>query len=160
MARTTKHSALILAAVLLLHALPQSVQAQLSIEGAWSVNEWTRDGQTTSPAQPGLFIFTSTHYSAFFVRQDEARAVAAVAGPNGMTDAEKAVAYDEFTANTGRYELDGNKLTTRAYVAKGPGFMASWPEYTVNRSGDTLTLTFANGNVATLTRREGQAPPG
>ena len=67
-------------------------------------------------------------------------------------------------ALAGRYAIEGNKLTTQAYVAKNPGYMAGWPdnpqEYTVRRNGDTVTLTFASGNVATLIRREGQAPPG
>ncbi|MBT8488521.1 MAG: hypothetical protein KJO65_06860 [Gemmatimonadetes bacterium] len=62
----------------------------------------------------------------------------------------------------GRYVVEGNTLTTTAYVAKNPGYMASWPDnevqYTVDRDGDTLTLTFGNGNVATLTRREGMTP--
>ena len=81
-----------------------------------------------------------------------------------MTDAEKVTAYDEFTANAGRYTIEGNTLTTQAYMAKNPGYMAGWPdnqqELTVRRNGDTLTLTFGNGNIATLTRREGQARPG
>ena len=81
-----------------------------------------------------------------------------------MTDAEKVVAYDEFTANAGRYVVDGNTLTRRAYVAKNPGYMAGWPDndsqITVDRDGDTVTLTTGNGNVVTLVRREGMAGPG
>ncbi len=140
-------------------AVPAAAYAQVSLEGAWTVSEWTVDGET-NPAQRGIFIFTSTHYSFFFVNQPEARAETAQPGPGGMTDAEKLIAYDEFTANAGRYTVEGNTLTTRAYLAKNPGYMAGWPDnaqqYTVRRDGDTLTLTFGNGNVATLTRREGQ----
>ena len=163
MLRSTKLLSLLLAAASLVQALPREAQAQLSVEGAWTVDEWKRDGETMS-AEPGIFIFTSTHYSFFFVNQPEARAVPADAGPNGLADVAKVTAYDEITANAGRYAIEGNKLTTQAYVAKNPGYMAGWPdnpqEYTVRRNGDTVTLTFASGNVATLIRREGQAPPG
>ena len=157
-----KYSILIVAFATTL-ALPLRSAAQVSVEGAWTVTEWTVDGET-SPAQPGIFVFTSTHYSFFFINQAEPRAVPAQSGPGGMTDAEKLVAYDEFTANAGRYEVEGNTLTTRAYVAKNPGYMAGWPDnaqqYTINRDGDTLTLADGNGNVATLVRREGVARPG
>lgn len=143
--------------------LPREAASQISVEGAWTVSEWTVDGET-SPAQPGIFVFTSTHYSIFFVNQPEGRAEPAQPGPGAMTDEEKVVAYDEFTANAGRYVIEGNTLTTRAYVAKNPGYMAGWPDneqqYTVERDGDTLTLTFGNGNVATLVRREGAPFPG
>ena len=162
MLRTTRLSILPLALASAL-ILPLAAASQVSVEGAWTVRQWTVEGETY-PAQPGIFLFTSTHYSIFFVNQSEPRAQAAQPGPGGMTDAEKVVAYDEFTANAGRYVVDGNTLTTRAYVAKNPGYMAGWPDnetqFTVNRDGDTLTLTFGNGNVATLVRREGMAGPG
>jgi hypothetical protein len=144
-------------------AAPPVATAQVSVEGAWTVGEWTVDGETAS-AQSGIFIFTSTHYSVFFVNQPEERAAPAQPGPGGMTDVEKVVAYDEFTANVGRYTIEGDTLTTRAYLAKNPGYMAGWSddtqEYSVRRNGDSLTLTFGNGNVATLVGREGQPGPG
>lgn len=61
-----------------------------------------------------------------------------------LTDAHRIVAYDSFTANSGRYEIDGNILKTRAYVAKDTNYMDDWPdneatfEFTVD--GDTMTL--------------------
>lgn len=142
--------------------IPREATSQVSVEGAWTVSEWTVDGKT-SPAQPGMFVFTSTHYSIFYVNQAEPRAKLAETGGNGMTDAEKVTAFDEITANAGRYVISGNTMTTRAFVAKHPGYMALWPdnaaEIKVERSGNTLTLTFANGRVAKLTRREGMAGP-
>lgn len=161
MSRATRSFGLSFLPLAFVLAVPGQVQAQVSVEGAWTVSEWAIDGETTA-AQPGIFLFTSTHYSIFFVNQPEERDTPAQTGPGGMTDAEKIVAYDEFTANAGRYTIDGNTLTTRAYLAKNPGYMAGWPdnevEYTVHRDGDTLTLTFGSGNTATLIRREGQSP--
>ena len=163
MSRTTKLFALFLAPLAIVLAVAPDAQAQVSVEGAWTATEWTVNGETQA-AQRGIFIFTSTHYSFFFVGQPDDRAVPAAAGPGGMTDAEKVAAYDEFTANAGRYTIEGSTLTTQAYMAKNPGYMAGWPdneqELTVRRNGDTLTLTFGNGNTATLTRREGQPRPG
>lgn len=154
-------AALLLPCLAVAASVPVNSEAQVSVEGAWTVSEWTVDGET-SPAQRGIFIFTSTHYSFFFVSQGEERATPAEPGPGGMTDAEKVVAYDEFTANAGRYAIEGNTLTTQAYMAKNPGYMAGWPDneqqFTVEREGNTLSLTFGNGNTATLTRREGQTP--
>lgn len=142
--------------------LPRDVSAQISVEGAWTVSEWTIDGKT-APAQPGMFIFTSTHYSIFYVNQTEPRATPAQTGPGSMTDAEVVTAYNEFTANAGRYVINGNTITTRAFVAKNPTYMAGWPdnavEMKVERSGDTLTLTMRNGAVAKLVRREGMPSP-
>ena len=163
MSRTTKLFALFLAPLAMGLAVAPDAQAQASVEGAWTATEWTVNGETQA-AQRGIFIFTATHYSFFFVGQPDDRAAPAAAGPGEMTDAEKVTAYDEFTANAGRYTIEGNTLTTQAYMAKNPGYMAGWPdnqqELTVRRNGDTLTLTFGNGNIATLTRREGQARPG
>ncbi|MGI9628336.1 MAG: hypothetical protein ACR2QM_15995, partial [Longimicrobiales bacterium] len=142
MSRTTRTLALFPLAIAAAAVVPFEASAQLSVDGAWTVSEWTIDGET-SPAQSGIFIFTSTHYSFFFVNQAEERASTAESGPGSMTDPEKVVAYDEFTANAGRYSIDGNTLTTSAYVAKNPGYMARWPdnttEYVAQRDGDTLT---------------------
>jgi hypothetical protein len=137
--------------------------AQNSIEGAWTVQEWTLGGEATREVQPGMFLFTSTHYSIFYVNQLAPRAAPADRSSGGMTDAEKLVAYDEFTANAGRYELEGNTLTTRAFVAKNPNYMALWPdnaqEYTVAWDGDDLLFTAPNGSTVRLVRREGQPAP-
>ena len=162
MARLTQ--SVVLPIALAISLMPSGdAAAQVSVEGAWTVSEWTIDGETI-PAQPGIFLFTSTHYSIFYVNQRDDRAQPVESRQGGMTDAEKVVAYDEFVANSGRYTIEGNTLTTRAYLAKNPGYMASWPEnevqYTVARDGDTLTLTFGSGTVAMLTRREGMARSG
>ena len=138
--------------------------AATSLEGAWVVTSWTdADGNTNDDPQPALYIFTATHYSIMIAQGDEPRA-----GYEGddMTDAEKLGAYDTLIANAGRYEIDGNVLKTRAYVAKDTNYMGGWPEneatYEFERDGDSLTiksLTFAIGFTSTLRQVEGTPNP-
>jgi hypothetical protein len=147
-------------------AVAPDAQAQVSVEGAWTATEWTVNGETQA-AQRGIFIFTATHYSFFFVGQPDDRAAPAAAGPGEMTDAEKVTAYDEFTANAGRYTIEGNTLTTQAYMAKNPNYMAAFSAQertnaqtrTFSIEDGTLTLrpTSGNGVGGSVTlRRPGQ----
>ena len=123
MSRTTQvHTRLLLPIVAAL-AVTVSAHAQVSVDGAWTVTEWTVNDVTAPASQPGIFIFTSTHYSFFFVNQAEDRAQPANASTEGMTDADKVTAYDEFTANAGRYTIEGDLLKTRAYLAKNPSIV-------------------------------------
>ncbi len=142
-----------LAAMLL--ALPGASQAQ--VEGAWVVTSWeTADGETLDQPQPGLFVFTENHYSIMYVNTAEARA-----GYTGesMTDEEVLAAYGTFIANSGRYSIDGNEITTQAFVAKDPNYMGGWPEnqvtYTFRMEGETLHLTMPDGTKATFRQVDG-----
>ena len=83
-----------------------------------------------------------------------------------QTDEHKVIAYDGFTANTGRYEVDGSILKTRAFVAKDTNFMGGWPDTETNYEfavdGDTLTIksvTFPVPFEATLRQVEGSTAP-
>ncbi len=144
--------------------LPGAAAAATPLEGAWVVTSWTdADGNTNDDPQPALYIFTATHYSIMIAQGDEPRA-----GYEGddMTDAEKLGAYDTLIANAGRYEIDGNVLKTRAYVAKDTNYMGGWPEneatYEFERDGDSLTiksLTFAIGFTSALRQVEGTPNP-
>ncbi len=144
--------------------LPGAAAAATSLEGAWVVTSWTdADGNTNDDPQPALYIFTATHYSIMIAQGDEPRA-----GYEGddMSDAEKLGAYDTLIANAGRYEIDGNVLKTRAYVAKDTNYMGGWPEneatYEFELDGDSLTiksLTFAIGFTNTLRQVEGTPNP-
>jgi hypothetical protein len=116
----------ILAAVLMAYATPAVAQESTPVEGAWVFTSWVGpDGTTTDQPQPGLFVFSKTHYSMMFTLGAEPRAQ--YEGED-MTDEEMVTAYGTFVANSGRYEVSGNELTTRAYVAKDPNYMGSWPE--------------------------------
>jgi hypothetical protein len=156
--------AVVAAVALTFVAVPGTATAQeQSIEGAWRVTHW--DGPEESfAAQPGLMIFTSTHYAIMYVGGSEARG--GYDGEAGMTDEERTHAYNTFTANAGRYTRDGDKLTTMAYVSKDMNYMGAFPdnqvEFTIHFAGDVLHLaygpeTFSDGWTATLERVEGKA---
>ncbi len=144
--------------------LPLAGAAHSPLEGAWIVTSWTdADGNTNDDPQPALYVFTPTHYSIMIAQGEEPRA-----GYEGddMADNEKVGAYDSFIANSGRYEVDGNVLKTRAYVAKDPNYMGDWPEneatYEFAQDGEALTiksLTFAIGFTITLRQVEGTPNP-
>jgi len=138
--------------------------AATSLEGAWVVTSWTdADGNTNDDPQPALYIFTATHYSIMIAQGDEPRSRWE---GDDMTDGEKVGAYDTFVANSGRYEVEGNQLTTHAFVAKNPNYMGDWPEndatYEFERDGDKLmikSLTFAIGSTSTFRQVEGSPNP-
>ena len=134
-------------------AATDSATAQTSLEGAWIATGWASDGKAISTPQRGLLIFTKANYSIMFVTGAEARP-----GYTGtLTDPEKLAAYDSFVANSGRYTVVGNSITTAVYMAKDPNFMAQWgpgcatgacPNDTVLQfkiEGSTLTVTWPQG---------------
>ena len=161
MSRFERRTVSLLASLALVFAasLPAAAQEN-SLEGAWRVTQW-ETSDASYDAQPGLFIFTGTHYAMMFVPADEPRAQ--YDAEAGRTDEETLAAYQSFIANAGRYTLEGDQLTTTAYVAKDPNYMAAFPDngstFTVHFAGDELHLTFGDllggGTRATLRRVEG-----
>ncbi len=121
-----------------------------SIEGAWIFT--SEDGSN----QRGLFIFTSANYSMMFVNSDEPRAN--LDDEDRPTDEAVVAAYNSFTANSGRYTLEGDQITYEAYMAKYPNYMHDWGENaataTVTVDGETLTWTFGGDNPRTFTMRK------
>ena len=117
-------------------------------------------------AQPGLSLFTGTHYSIMFVPGSEPRGQYV---EQTQTEADRLIAYNSFVANSGRYDVSGDQLTLRAYVAKDPNYMAAFPENQATAKvhiagGDTLHLTytgefFISGTMFTLRRVEGAQVP-
>jgi len=125
-------------------AVASPVQAQESpIVGAWITSGW--EGVEGDP-QPGLLIFTETNYSMMFVPAGEVREE--FTGET-MTDADMVAAFNTLVANSGRYTREGNQITTEAYVALNPNYMARWGEnhltYTFRVEGDILHLTWPAG---------------
>lgn len=143
----------ILATVLLAIPTPGVGQEGTPVEGAWVVTSWTSpDGDTNAEPRPGLLVFTKTHYSIMFVPGSEPRTQWT---GEQMTDADMVAAYPTIIANSGRYEVNGNELTTRAFVAKNPNYMGEWPEnavtYTFEIDGEgRLHLTWGSGPASGL----------
>ncbi|MEN8374309.1 MAG: lipocalin-like domain-containing protein [Gemmatimonadota bacterium] len=157
-------------AVLALVAAPGQSVAQddamaedQSVEGAWVVTNW-EGPEESYEAQPGMFIFTGTHYAIMYVNASEARG--GYDAEAGMTDEERTHAYQTLVANAGRYSVEGDQLTTIAYVAKDMNYMGDFPgnaqPYTIHFAGDVLHIsygedTFRAGWTATLQKVEGMS---
>ena len=150
---------LLLLSVAALIASPISAQGNAELAGGWVLTSWeSPDGDVLSAPQPGLFMFTASGvYSIMYVNGDQPRAVQA---GDLETDAEKLDAYDSFTANSGRYSVEGNAITYEAYMAKNPGYMsrfgpdggnASTMNYSIEN--DILTLRFLTGNAQGATAK-------
>ena len=122
-------------------------QTPTSIQGAWRVTEVTvtgaNAGSNVSP-QPGMYVFTKSHYSIITVNGTAPRkSISNAANPGQLTDAEKMARYEawnQFTANAGTYQIAGNTLTTQAVVAKNPGVMGTSGTREFKIEGRTLTL--------------------
>jgi len=138
----------------------------VDLQGAWLVTSITSSSGEEIEAQPGLYIFTGTHYSIMFVPGSESRGQYVGESP---TEADRLTAYNSFVANSGRYDVTGDQLTLRAYVAKDPNYMAAFPDNQATATvhiagGDTLHLTytgefFISGTMFTLRRVEGTPVP-
>jgi len=137
------------------------------IVGVWAVASLTStdaEGVETvnDNPQPGLYIFTGSHYSVTFVPGSEPREqFAGGIWPMGdaiPTDEEQLTAYARFVSNAGTYAISGSTLTTDPVVAKHPNFMAQGINtYEFSVDGDTLQLTGEQGEnttQVTLTRIE------
>jgi hypothetical protein len=111
-------------------------QTKTPVEGVWKVAEVVRPsstpaekGTTNSNPQPGLIIFTRGYYSQVMVTGAQPRATVEPAkDPQNLTDAEKIARYDQwnqFTANSGTYEIKGSTIIRRVIVAKNVSVMTS-----------------------------------
>jgi hypothetical protein len=157
-ARLLKPSVLVVALVAVA-TLAATVYGQSSatggpLLGAWRVTEITdANGPNTSP-QPGLYIFTKGHYS--FVRIQGARPLPDYPSNDKATDADKVAVFNALYMNTGTYTVTGNRLATKAMVAKSKfaiGGTGNQYEFTV--TGNSLVLTQRPaGAVIKLTRLE------
>ncbi len=137
--------------------LPEIAEAQGSPElaGGWIVTSWTSpDGVTNAEPQRGLFIFTAAgQYSMMYVNTDEPRP--RYEGET-QTEAETLAAYASFTANSGRYRVEGNKLTYEAYMAKDPNYMA---DFGTEDGGNAVHVEFSiTDGILTLKWLDGFTP--
>ena len=135
--------------------------AQEGVQGAWLLQEVRAvDGSVDNEPLPGLFLFTENHYSIMFASGSKPRAQMDM---ENTTDAQIREAFGSFTANSGRYERNGNQVITHPYVAKVPNYMSNFPELTqtlvYSRDGDTMSLTFPDGRVYSFQNVDNSPPP-
>jgi len=110
-----------------------------SLQGVWSVvSVDPSDGPAIDPAQPGLYIFMDSHYSAVYTPGPEPR-VKSVTSFTPTVD-EMVAQYETIIVNSGAYEVDGSSLTLRPVIAKSPGFVGGYLTGSYSLSGDTLVL--------------------
>jgi hypothetical protein len=125
------------------------------LQGVWKVVEVKTTGPnaaTYANPQPGLVIFTAKHYSIMRVLSSEPR-------PDPPADTSKATAaellavWGPLQANTGTYEIAGDKLTMHPMVAKNPAVMASGVKQvsSIKLEKDTLWVTAVSGPAGPAT---------
>ena len=130
-------------------------QAGNPLVGAWKVTEFAAPNAPpiTSP-QPGLYIFTATHYS--FARIQGTKPLPDYPSNDKATDADKVAVFNALYLNTGTYTVTGGNLATKAMVAKSKfAIGGAGNQYEFKLTGDNLTLTQKpSGAVIRLVRLE------
>jgi hypothetical protein len=132
----------------------QSSAAGTPLVGAWRVVEIAdANGSNTSP-QPGLYVFTKQHYS--FVRINGGRPLPDYPSNDKATDAQKVMVFNQLYMNSGTYTVTGNKLATKAMVAKSAfAIGGTGNQYDFALTGSNLVLTQRpQGAVIKLVRLE------
>ncbi|HSL69514.1 MAG TPA: alpha/beta fold hydrolase [Longimicrobiales bacterium] len=119
-----------------------STITRTSLEGVWRVVEVQfvrRDGDSIAfDAQPGLFIFTRSHYNSTWVSQREPRQ--SFASRFEPTREELAAACDALVVNSGTYEVSGDQLIVHPIVTRMPEFSGGRLIYRYRIDGNSLFL--------------------
>ena len=116
------------------------------VEGTWQMTEYSESSSDTSftivSPQPGLFIFTKGYYSIIYVSGNEPRpSLPDDYTRSTLTDEQIRSSFMGFFANSGKYELDGAKLTVFPIVALEPNYMSNTlSEYEFKIEGETMEL--------------------
>ena len=114
--------------------------------GVWRVAEVRYTGPgldvTNANPQPGLHIFTPSHYSMVWMPVRERPADAADRWV--LTDEEKVRAFGSIIVNSGTYELTDSTIVTHPYVAKTPEFIGGRAVHEYRVDGDTLHMTLVD----------------
>ena len=111
--------------------------------GAWRVTEIAdANGPANTSPQPGLYIFAKGHYS--FVRINGTRPLPDYPSNDKATDADKVAVFNALYMNTGTYTVTGNRLATKAMVAKS--------KFAIGGAGNQYDFT-VTGNSLVLTQR-------
>jgi hypothetical protein len=122
----------------------QSPAVENGLLGAWEVSVIesanSKGRSVNQNPQPGLAIFTPTHYSLIWI--PGSTAMRAFRDRWVPTDEEKIQRYGEIVVNAGTYSQTESTITARPVVSRVPEFMEGGRllyEYRVE--ADTLTLT-------------------
>jgi len=123
--------------------------------GAWRVTEIAdANGPPITNPQPGLYIFARQHYS--FVRINGTRPLPEYPSNDKATDADKVAVFNALYLNSGTYTVTGNRLATKAAVAKSAfAIGGAGNQYEFSVTGNALVLTQRpSGAVIKLVRLE------
>ena len=137
-------------------------QEASTLEGVWVLEEVQAGDRVISDPAPGMFFFCEGHLAFVDVQGQASRSFANPAEPS---QAEKAAAYDGFSAVAGEYEVSGDTLFGRPFVSLDPGLMKDWPENSEALArfevvGDTARFDFlGNPLVVTFRRVDGELLP-
>jgi hypothetical protein len=111
--------------------------------GAWLIVETTEttpdSSWVNSSPQPGLYIFTESHFSNMLIHGTQLRESFL---PNG-TPQQRLAAYDPFIADAGSYTRTASTMTMQNIIAKVPDVMDYELTYRYSLVGDSLTMTFS-----------------
>ena len=126
-------------------ATPQS-----QLIGTWRIIETTvNDGTiaaTNSSPEPGIYIFTSSHFSNMLILGDVPRS----AFSSSSAPEERLAAYDVFIADAGTYEATDKEFYTHNIIAKVPNVMPpyngeSFLTYRYKFDSSNLIITLIGG---------------
>ena len=151
---------LVVVTLIAVFAVAATVSSQSSatgtpLVGAWRVTEIAdANGAANTSPQPGLYIFAKQHYS--FVRINGTQPLPDYPSNDKATDAQKVTVFNQLYMNTGTYTVTGNKLATKAMVAKSKFAMGgNGNQYDFALNGNNLVLTQRpQGAVIKLVRLE------
>lgn len=126
-----------------------ATQAAASLAGVWRVLSSENASSSINPAQPGLYIFTGTHYSITQVTSPAPRPPVQ-ATPAARLEDVIAVYVRGFQAQAGSYTVTGSVITLEPIVAKNPTLMQPGFEqkYSWRITGGALYLTGPEGGAA------------
>ena len=115
-----------------------------SVEGTWLLQEYTyaKPAPVRIDQPMGLLFFSGNHYAYVMVRDTvNPRPDVGPEGANATAEQLRAT-WGPLQAQGGTFEIAGNRLTTRATVAKTPANTPAraYLEYTFTVTGDTLTM--------------------
>ena len=118
-------------------------QVENPLLGSWRLASVTYKSEerssTIEEAQPGIFLFTPDSYAIMWTPLNRARTPFKVL--SNPTDEEAIAGFKSVVFNGGSYQFDGDGMTTKAFIAKVPGFEGGLQHYRYDVNGDQLHLT-------------------